>query len=191
MPDITVNRPLAGSARNYLDDIRALNQKIPQELERGVKDGYLEADRINGLAEKLGVPAPRIKTRRFVYFESRQIHSYAVDAYDEADAIEQATRVISGDISGGNVPYGVRRSHWTDVPQERIVSELTATRPEWNHELRFYGRDRRLMDRPGTVIHEAVEAVTQEQAPTMELMADRPLREAATRPMRDHRTRIV
>lgn len=159
------SRPLAGGAKNYLDDIRALNVKVPEEMERGVREGYLETERIAGLAERLGVRAPRIKTRRYVYVEQRQIHSYAVDAYDDADALQQAEAAIGASIRRGESPYGLRRSHWADRENRSVMySELTATRPSMDHNLRFH-LDRNaepvaLRPEVGTAIHEAVEQVT-------------------------------
>lgn len=159
------NRPLAGGAKNYLDDIRALNAKVPEEMERGVREGYLETDRIAGLAERLGVRLPRIKTRRYVYVETRQIQSYAVDAYDEADALQQAEAALGVSLRRGEPLYGLRRSRWAgDENRSLMYSELTTTRPPMDHNLRFHLNRRdepvALRSETGTVIHENAEAVT-------------------------------
>lgn len=164
MADIKWDRPLAGGAKNLLDDIRALNEKIPTEMERGVREGYLETDRIAGLAERLGVRPPRIKTRRYVYVETRQIQSYAVDAYDDADAMAQAESAIGTSLRRGEALYGMRRSHWAGNENRSLVcSEMTTTRPAMNHNLRFYlnRRDEPVALHPGTATSEAVEAATQ------------------------------
>lgn len=140
--DFTVNRPLAGGTKNLLDDLLTLDAKIPQEIERGVRESYLESSKVKGLAEKLKVKPPRIRTRRWVYVEYRQIHSVQIDSYDDEDAIGQFNEAYGSAVRNGEVPYGLRRSYWANMPsgaqRNTILSEPTTTRPELTHDLRFY-----------------------------------------------------
>lgn len=138
-PSDFTNRPLAGQAKNLLDDLAELDRKIPAELERGVREGYLETAKLKGLAEKLGVEAPRVRTLRWVYVEVRNLHSVQVNAYDDADAVQQVKEAHEGRLARGEVPYGFRQSYWAGSNRRGgIMSEPTTTRPSMDHELRFY-----------------------------------------------------
>lgn len=160
--EFTINRELAGAAKNLLDDLMTLDTKIPQELERGVRESYLEVDKVTGLAERLGVEAPRIRTRRWVYVEQRVVQSYAVEAYDDDDAKRIFLENFEQEIRRGNIPYGVRQSHWADrVDRNSImISEPTTQRPTMNHNLRFYverrGEPRPLRAEPESVPEQSV-----------------------------------
>ena len=141
--DFTVNRPLAGRAKNLLDDLLTLDTKIPEEIERGVRESYLEASRVVGLAERLKVRPPRIRSPRWVYVEWRQVQSVQIDSYDNEDAIRIFNEQYGDALRSGEVPYGLRRSHWANMPvgvstRNTIVSEPTATRPRLDHDLRFH-----------------------------------------------------
>lgn len=138
--NFTATRPLAGAAKNLLDDLAVLDRKIPEELERGVREGYLEAGKVTGLATKLRVPEPRIRTERWVYVEWRQVQSVRVSAYDDADAVAQVKEAYGSELSRGAIPYGFRRSRWEDRESRNdvMISEPTATRPTMDHNLRFY-----------------------------------------------------
>jgi hypothetical protein len=138
--EFTVNRPLAAGAKNLLDDLKLLDAKVTEELERGIREHYLEKSYVPGLAERMGVEAPRVRTPRWVYVEWRQIQSVQVSAYDDADAVQQVKDTYGAQLSRGELPYGFRQSRWEDRESRNsvMVSEPTATRPYMNHNLRFY-----------------------------------------------------
>lgn len=138
--DFTANRPVEGRVKNLLDDLAALDAGIPKELERGVRENYLEQDKVAGLAEKLRVNAPRFRSMHWVYVEQRVIQSVQVSAYDSEDALRVFRQEHEADIRQGQIPYGFRQSHWADRPSRRNVmfSAPTTTRPNMNHNLPFY-----------------------------------------------------
>ena len=162
-PEFTVDRTLAGAAKNLLDDLLTLDAKIPEEIERGVRESYLEPGRVTGLAERLKVRPPRIRSQRWVYVEWRQVQSVRVDSYDDEDAVRIFSEQYGDALRSGEVPYGLRRSHWADMPGGRtrntIVSEPTATRPRLDHDLRFH------VDRRGGPVALSQATVTTTQAP--------------------------
>lgn len=163
MSDFTVDRPVGGRVKNLLDDLAALDAKIPAELERGVRENYLEQGKVAGLAEKLGVDAPRFRTRRWVYIEHRQIQSVAVDAYDDEDALRIFREQYESEIRSGAVPYGFRRSHWRDRTRGGVmISVPTTDRPRTDHNLPFYV-DRREEPRPLRSEPEQAEVTVPEQ----------------------------
>lgn len=195
--DFTITRPLAGGAKNILDDLMALDAKIPQELERGVRENYLEPSKIASVAEKLNVPPPRIRTRRWVYVEHRQIQSVQVEAYDDEDALRIVRDSYGNDLRHGSIPYGFRQSYWADRPDRRsstIVSEPTTTRPNLAHNLRFHverGDEPRHLAEPAT---EATPASQADDAVRRVRVAGQALNQAlnqAPRPRRIMESEII
>lgn len=140
MSEFTVNRPLAAGAKNLLDDLKVLDTKVTEELARGINEHYLEKSYVPGLAKRMGVEEPRVRTNRWVYVEWRQIQSVQVSAYDNDDAVQQVMDQYGTQLSRGELPYGFRQSYWADRESRNsvMVSEPTATRPNMDHNLRFY-----------------------------------------------------
>lgn len=129
------------TVKNRLDDFAALNRRVSSELERGVSEGYLERGRVPTIAEKLRVPAPRVRETMWVYIEQRRIASTTVEAYDEEDAVRQIQEAYGHLLDRGEIPGGWRNSHWADdrgLRRHMIVSEPTATRPGHDHNLPFH-----------------------------------------------------
>jgi hypothetical protein len=128
------------TVKNRLDDFAALNRRVSSELERGISEGYLERGRVPTIAEKLRVPAPRVRETMWVYIEQRRIASTTVEAYDEEDAVRQIQEAYGHLLGRGEIPGGWRNSHWADgrgLRRHVIVSEPTATRPNLDHNLPF------------------------------------------------------
>lgn len=148
LSDFTANRSVEGRVKNLLDDLAALDAKIADELVRGVRENYLEQDRVAGLAKRLKVPAPRFRTLRWVYVEHRQIQSVQVEAYDDEDALRIFEENYGAYIRAGEIPSRFRRSHWRDrIRSSVMVSVPTTDRPRMDHNLPFYV-DRREEPRP-------------------------------------------
>lgn len=140
MSEFNVDKPLAAGAKNLLDDLRVLDTKVTEELGRGVRERYLERSYIPGLAKRMDVEEPKVRTPRWVYVEWRQIQSVQVSAYDDDDAVQQVRDTFGDQLSRGELPYGFRQSHWADRESRSsvMVSEPTAQRPHMNHDLRFF-----------------------------------------------------
>lgn len=140
MSEFTVNRPLAAGAKNILDDLKVLDAKVTDELARGINEHYLEKSYVPDLAKRMGVEVPRVRTPRWVYVEWRQIQSTQVSAYDDDDAVQQVMESYGAQLSRGELPYGFRQSRWEDRESRNsvMVSEPTATRPNMDHDLRFF-----------------------------------------------------
>lgn len=135
----TADQTLTGAVKNILDDLAILDKRVTEELERGVREGYLTMDQVPAIARKLGVKEPRIRTQRWVYVERRTIHSIAVNAYDD----EEAERMVRTDyglyLRRGEIPANWRQSRWAgDTRSRQIVSRPTAQRPRMGHNLPFY-----------------------------------------------------
>lgn len=103
---ITINRPLAGSTKQYLDDLLALDKGVTDEMQRGIREGYLDVEGAIALAEKLGVEKPRVKRTFRMYFERTSVYTVTVEAYDEDEAEQEAARLLDQNVRRGDTYYG-------------------------------------------------------------------------------------
>lgn len=121
---------LAGGAKNYLDDLQALNSKTTSEMLRGIEEGYLDAEGAIALAEKLAVEPPRVKRRFYFYFTYTQAQSMSINAYNAEEAFAEAQRLHQINISAGDVHYGsASRFNAEHSRIRRVFSEVVDTRP--------------------------------------------------------------
>lgn len=126
----TMKTVLAGGAKNYLDDLKALNSKTTDEMLRGINEGYLDAEGAEALAEKLKVAAPRVKRRFHFYFTTTVAQSIPVNAYDAEEALAEAQRMHQFNVSYGDIHYGSGSRFNTEGSRiRRVFSEIQTERP--------------------------------------------------------------
>lgn len=124
---VNPNKRLSGQAKQYLDDIAALNEKTTQEMMRGIRDGYLDRDGAVELAEKIGVEPPKVKRRFTRYFTRTEVYRLEVDAYDEGQASQEVERMHQFNVTYGDIHYGSRIRVGQDDSRMRAVISPTVT----------------------------------------------------------------
>lgn len=153
MTDFDTSRRLAGGAKNLIDDIAELNRKVPEQMTRGLRDGYLDETGIDKLVAKLGVEAPRIKREFTIFYETRTVHSFKVSAFDRDEAMTAGAALIGRAARNQRHVSSYRQSHWVgERSQDSLIalSEAMWDRPTRNREpIRFYDRLGNLMPLPG------------------------------------------
>lgn len=131
---ITTNRALAGGTKQYLDDLIALDVKTTAQMQRGIREGYLDTDGAMELADKLGVERPRVKREFRMYFERTSVYAITVSAYSEDEAEAEAAQQHADNVRRGDIYYG-RQTRFRDVnpggggPRHRY-SMISRQRPE-------------------------------------------------------------
>lgn len=154
---------LSGGARGLLNDLKLLNEKTTQEMQRGIRESYLDIEGAIALAEELHVEPPRVKRRFHRYFVQHVAYSIAVDAYTEEEADAEAQRLHDINSAYGDLQHASRSRFVNTEGPRAIVSPLTSERPtgealtslhRWCEErLRFAaeGRARSVPDHRGEI----------------------------------------
>lgn len=132
MTDVIQNpdKKLASGAKNYLDDLLALNAKTTEEMLRGIRESYLDADGAVELAQKLGVEEPKVRRTFYVYYTATEAMSIQVSAYSQEQALAEAQRLHEFNVAYGETHYG-SRSRFNDERNgpRRVYSGVSVERP--------------------------------------------------------------
>lgn len=141
----TSNRPLAGSTKQYLDDLLALDTKTTDQMQRGIREGYLDIEGAMELADKLGVARPRVKRDFRFYFERTSVYTITLSGYTEEEAMREANELHNQNVRRRDVYHG-RQTRFRDVqpgstgPRHRF-SALSAQRPELDEPIAPHARN--------------------------------------------------
>lgn len=142
---IITNRPLAGSTKQYLDDLLELDRKTTEQMQKGIRDGYLGTEGAMELADRLGVARPQIKREFRMYFERTSVYAITVSAYSEEEAMRAAETQHAENVRQGNIHYGQQTRFrgvqpGSTAPRHRF-SALSAQRPELDEPIAPHARN--------------------------------------------------